>query len=158
MGILGLHCFVLQLLCPIREKSHQWQGIYRTPSPALYILIWKRLYIWDSAPHFLLFGGAILHLFTKIAADLFSREVFICRWRVGSITDTFKTALSLLSLRRKWQPTPLCLPGKSYGQRSLAGYSPWGHKELDTTEWVANTHTHTHTHTHLESPLPIPLV
>ena len=30
--------------------------------------------------------------------------------------------------RRKWQPTPIFLPGKSYGQRSLAGYSPWGHK------------------------------
>ena len=36
--------------------------------------------------------------------------------------------------RRKWQPTPVFLPGKSYGQRSLAGYSPWGHKESDTTE------------------------
>jgi len=34
--------------------------------------------------------------------------------------------------RRRWQP--LFLPGKSHGQRSLASYSPWGHKELDTTE------------------------
>ena len=32
--------------------------------------------------------------------------------------------------RRKWQPTPLCLPGKSHGQRSLAGHSPWGHKRV----------------------------
>ena len=31
-------------------------------------------------------------------------------------------------------------------ENSLAGYSPWGHKESDTTEWL-NTHTHTHTHT-----------
>ena len=36
--------------------------------------------------------------------------------------------------RRKWQPTPVILLGKSYGQRSLVGYSPWDHKELDTTE------------------------
>ena len=36
--------------------------------------------------------------------------------------------------RRKWQPTPVVLPGESHGQRSLVGYSPWGHKELDTTE------------------------
>ena len=36
--------------------------------------------------------------------------------------------------RRKWQPTLVFLPGKSDGQRSLAGYSPWGHKESDTTE------------------------
>ena len=35
---------------------------------------------------------------------------------------------------RTWQPTPVFLPGDSPGQRSLVGYSPWGHKELDTTE------------------------
>ena len=34
--------------------------------------------------------------------------------------------------RRAWQPTPLFLPGESPGQRSLEGYGPWGHKELDT--------------------------
>ena len=36
--------------------------------------------------------------------------------------------------RRKWQPTPLLLPGESHGWRSLMGYSPWSRKELDTTE------------------------
>ena len=36
--------------------------------------------------------------------------------------------------RRKWLPTPVFLPGELYGQRSLAGYSPWGSKELDMTE------------------------
>ena len=36
--------------------------------------------------------------------------------------------------RRKWQSTPVLLPGKSHGQKSLVGYSPWGRKELDTTE------------------------
>ena len=36
--------------------------------------------------------------------------------------------------RRKWQPTPVPLPGKSHGQKILVGYSPWGLKELDTTE------------------------
>ena len=36
--------------------------------------------------------------------------------------------------RRKWQPLPVFLPEKSHGQRSLTGYSPWGFKELDTTE------------------------
>ena len=39
--------------------------------------------------------------------------------------------------RRKWQPTPVFLLGKLRGQRSLAGYSPWGHKESDTTEHTA---------------------
>ena len=36
-------------------------------------------------------------------------------------------------MEREWQPTPILLPGKFYGQRSLAGYSQWDHKELDTT-------------------------
>ena len=36
--------------------------------------------------------------------------------------------------RRKWQPTPVLLPRKFHGWRSLVGYSPWGLKELDTTE------------------------
>ena len=36
--------------------------------------------------------------------------------------------------RRQWQPTPVLLPGKSHGWRSLVGYSPWGHEELDRTE------------------------
>ena len=35
---------------------------------------------------------------------------------------------------REWQPTLVFLPGKFHGQRSLVGYSPWGHKELDTIE------------------------
>ena len=42
--------------------------------------------------------------------------------------------------RRSWQPTPVFLPGESHGQRSLAGYSPWGHKELDTTEVTYHEH------------------
>ena len=36
--------------------------------------------------------------------------------------------------RRKWQPTPVFLPGESHGQRNLAGYSPWGCKESDMTD------------------------
>ena len=35
---------------------------------------------------------------------------------------------------RKWQPTPVFLPGESYGWRNLAGYSPWGRKQSDRTE------------------------
>ena len=38
------------------------------------------------------------------------------------------------TLEKGMAPTPVLLPGKSHGQRSLTGYSPWGHKELDMTE------------------------
>ena len=48
---------------------------------------------------------------------------------VGSVPASRK-----MPWRRKWQPTPVFLPGESHGQRSLVGYSPWGLKELETTE------------------------
>ena len=43
--------------------------------------------------------------------------------------------------RRAWQTSPVFLPGKSHGQRSLAGYSPWGSKESDTTEELSPSFT-----------------
>ena len=46
--------------------------------------------------------------------------------------------------RREWQPTPVLLPGKSHGQRSLVGYRPWGLKELDTTEGPTHTQLLSH--------------
>ena len=45
-----------------------------------------------------------------------------------------KHFLSQVRWRRKWQPTPVFLLGESQGQRSLTGYSPWGHKESDMTQ------------------------
>ena len=50
-----------------------------------------------------------------------------------TITKDLKEGL-MPFMRRKWQPTPVFLPGESHGQRSLVGYKPWGRKESDTTE------------------------
>ena len=55
------------------------------------------------------------------------------------VEHDWATSLSLFTFmhwRRKWRPTPVFLPGKSHGQRSLVGYSPWGHKESDASEWL----------------------
>ena len=46
----------------------------------------------------------------------------------------FDSWVAKIPWRRKWQPTPIFLPGKSHGWRSLVGYSPWGHRESDMTE------------------------
>ena len=51
----------------------------------------------------------------------------------------FDSWVGRISWRRAWQPTPVFLPGESHGQRSLAGYSPQGHKETDTTEATQHT-------------------
>ena len=42
--------------------------------------------------------------------------------------------ISVFSQRRQWHPTPVLLPGKSHGRRSLVGCSSWGREESDTTE------------------------
>ena len=41
----------------------------------------------------------------------------------------FNSWVGKIPWRRAWQPTPVCLPGESHGQRSLVGYSPWSHKK-----------------------------
>jgi len=48
-------------------------------------------------------------------------------------TQKFDPWIEKIPLKRKWQPIPVFLHEKSHGQRSLAGYSPWGLKETDTT-------------------------
>ena len=50
---------------------------------------------------------------------------------VADMRHGFNLWVRKIPWRRKWQPTPVFLPGKSNGQRSLAGYSPWGCKESD---------------------------
>ena len=55
----------------------------------------------------------------------------------------FDPRVGKIPWRRKWQPTPVFLPGKSHGQRSLVGYSPRGHKESSVAE---RTHTYARTH------------
>ena len=52
----------------------------------------------------------------------------------------FKPWVRKIPRSRKWQPTPVFIPGKSHGQRSLEGYSPWVCQESDTTE-----HSHMYT-------------
>ena len=53
----------------------------------------------------------------------------------GNLRDTGSTPgwVGKIPWRKKWQPTPVFLPGKSHGQRNLAGYSPWGITEWDMT-------------------------
>ena len=69
-------------------------------------------------------------------------QVCLLRWRGGKESAWqfrrhkrrwFDPWVGKIPWRRKWQPTPVFLPGEFYGQRNLAGCSPWGLKELDMT-------------------------
>ena len=55
----------------------------------------------------------------------------LLHWQVDSLPLPRKP-----TQRRQWHPTPVLLPGKSYGWRSLVGCSSWGRWESDTTEWL----------------------
>ena len=76
-------------------------------------------------------------------------EIICCCYQVvknssasaGDARDLgFISEFGKIPLGRKWQPAPVFLPGKLCGQRSLAGYGPWGHQESDMTEQLS-THT-----------------
>ena len=57
-----------------------------------------------------------------------------CQCRKCRRRHRFDPSVGKILWKRKWHPTPVLLPGKSHGPRNLAGYSPWGHKELDSVE------------------------
>ena len=57
----------------------------------------------------------------------------LCILLLGSEVENIQYLVTI-SRRRHWHPTPVLLPGKSHGWRSLVGCSPWGHEESDTTE------------------------
>ena len=65
----------------------------------------------------------------------------------GSMQETlrheFNPWVGKISWRRAWQPTPVFLPGESYGLRRLVGYSPWGRGESDMTEATEHACTFT---------------
>ena len=54
--------------------------------------------------------------------------------RVGHNSVTSLSLFTFMRWRRKWQPTPVFLPGESQGRRSLVGFRLWGRTESDTTE------------------------
>ena len=78
-------------------------------------------------------------------------EIYKMVWytRASLVAQTVKRLSAMQEIRvwslgwedpriRKWQPTPVFLPGKSHGPRSLVGYRPWGRKESDTTERLSD--------------------
>ena len=59
--------------------------------------------------------------------------------RVGNNWATSLSLFTFMHWRRKWQPTPIFLPGESQGQGSLVGCRLWGHAESDTTERLSSS-------------------
>ena len=73
---------------------------------------------------------------------------------VKNLPAVQKTWVGKIPWRRAWQPTLVLLPGEFHGQKSLVVYSPWGQKELDTTEVTKHTRVRVHTYTLTGETLP----
>ena len=86
--------------------------------------------------------GAMLHVMELREAEASVREVGVSLVALVAKNPSanrcprqgFSPWVRKSPWRRAWQPTPVFLPGESHGQESLAGYSPWGHKDSDMTE------------------------
>ena len=99
-----LHCRWFFTNWAIREA----QTFYKT----------MNFYIWIRSTH----------------ATKFTGSCYVCSKATLWIINHSFEGLYVVPWRRQWQPTPVLLPGKSHGRRSLVGCSPWGRWELDTTE------------------------
>ena len=73
-----------------------------------------------------------------VPTSLVAQTVKASRYNAGDL-DSIPVSIAW---RRKWHPTSVLLPGKSHGQRSLAGCSPWGCEESDTTDTTERLHFH----------------
>ena len=69
---------------------------------------------------------------SKMLIEFFVSKIFLLTKNL--IFCIYLCIYRCICRRRQWQPTPVLLPGKSHGWRSLVGYSPWGREESDTTE------------------------
>ena len=83
-----------------------------------------------------IFLNFFINVFLKWLSGLKKKKKSTCQYR-RCWRCKFDPRVGKTHWRRKWQPTPVLLPKKSHGKRNLVDYSPWGHKELDTAEWVS---------------------
>ena len=113
------------LTLPITQEANVTFPIYHRPSCFCEFLEGREYVFLSSSFPWGLPGGA-------------SGKEPACQGR-GLKRCGFDHRVGMIPWRRAWQPTPVFLPGESHGQRSLVGYSPHGHKELDITEVTEQT-------------------
>ena len=97
-----------------------------------YIVKYTTVATFSFSTHVTLHVTCVFLLFLTNFVSLVTQEVK----RLPAVQETwaFSSWLGKIPWRRKWHPTPVPLPGKSFRWRNLVGYSPWGHKVSDMTE------------------------
>ena len=87
----------------------------------------------SSQPYFVLWICFNWGYFRNVRASLGAWKRICLQYRRPGLSPWVRK----IPWRREWLPTLVFLPGEFHGQRSLAGYSPWGCKESDMTEWLS---------------------
>ena len=126
--ILFLHQLIylwLVLFCPLVSRLHWF--ILKCWIVLLYL---EQIPVGHGIILFIHYWIQFANILLKAFMCKLMRDINMESW--GLFLFGFGNQANLTKWRRKWQPTPVFLPGEFHG----VGYSPWGHKELDTTEWL----------------------
>ena len=82
-------------------------------------------------------NNATYHFVGFLSLQIYDGEGFLVKkLRVLNLLPGFSPWVEKMSWRKKWPPAPVFLPRESHGQKNLVGYSPWGRKKLDATEYT----------------------
>ena len=117
-------CLTVVWMC-VSLMTSRW-NIFLCPSWPFTYLLWSN--VWSS--HLLTF-----ELSPWFSGWWLSGKESACQCPISR----FCPWVGKIPWRRKWQPTPISFSGKSHGQRSLVGYSPWGHKKLNMINNMNNS-------------------
>ena len=116
--------------------DRRWDGWMASPTWWTWVWVASRSWWWTGKP------GVLQSMGSQRVGHNWATELSWCPlgFPGGSVVKnpacmrcSFDPWVRKIPWRRKWQPTLVFLPGKSHGQRILAGYSPCGQKEVDTT-------------------------
>ena len=141
-------------VCPSSCPLHQWCHPAISSSDTLFSFCLQSFPASGTFPMSWLFTSGNPN--TGVSASASALPMSIQDWfplRKCSLFQMAQMVKNLPAMQETWvrslcwedpleegmQPTPVFLPGESHGQRSLAGYGPWGHKDSDTTEWLSTT-------------------
>ena len=152
-GIWGI---ILLQLCPKQFDPQSWYdwSLRQVWKENQKLVLCKMTYApWTDVPSVLVFYCCITnyHKHSSLTEKAMATHSSTLAWKIPwtekpgrlqsmrslRVGHDWATSLSLFTFmhwRRKWQPTPVFLPGESQGQRSLIGCRPWGRTESDTTE------------------------
>ena len=144
---LHLHCKGHRHPTSIHPLTPRWWSLYSffihksmllspsafTLGSVAYLASWRHLcaFVLRWSYGYLSKNGYFLWLVMEFVLIII---LLLCGKNKRRKKSRFDLWVQKISWRRKWQPTPVFLPGESHGRRSMVGYSPWGRKKSDTTE------------------------